>query len=97
MFWTTADLDEWTHTEDSTSERAVGVVALADGSFLAFGAECQESGTYPLAYRKKPGGDWNGLEFDQPKKGTVLAAAPKQANGFVMVGTEGAHGTAWWS
>ena len=98
VFWTSADLDEWTTTEDSTRERAVGVITLADDSFVAFGAECNDDGaTYPLAYRKKPGGDWNPLKFDQPKKGTVLAAAPKGANGFVMVGTEGVHGTAWWS
>ena len=37
------------------------------------------------------------LQFDQPKEGSVLAAAPKGRTGFVMVGTEGTHGTAWWS
>jgi hypothetical protein len=45
----------------------------------------------------KPGGDWKPLQFDQPKQGSVLAAAPKGRSGFVMVGTEGTHGTAWWS
>jgi hypothetical protein len=98
VFWTSVDLDSWLTTDDSTRERAIGALALADGSFLAYGAQCDKNGaTFPLAYRKKPGGDWKPLQFDQPKKGTVLAAAPKGKNGFVMVGTEGDHGTAWWS
>ncbi len=98
VFWTSTDLDSWSTTEDDIRERAVGTVALADGSFVAFGSECKKDGSLlPLAYRMKPGGDWKPLQFDQPKEGSVLAAAPKGRSGFVMVGTEGEHGTAWWS
>ena len=98
VFWTSDDLDKWSTTDDSIRERAVGTVALADGSFVAFGSQCTKDGSLlPLAYRMKPGGDWKPLQFDQPKEGSVLAAAPKGRRGFVMVGTEGTHGTAWWS
>jgi len=98
VFWTSPDLTSWTTTDDSVRERAVGTVALGDGSFVAYGATCEKSGSlFPLAYRMKPGGDWKALQFDQPKKGSVFAAAPKGKSGFVMVGSEGVHGTAWWS
>jgi hypothetical protein len=98
VFWTSPDLTSWTTTDDSIRERAVGTVALDSGAFIAYGATCEKSGSlFPLAYRMNPGGDWKPLQFDQPKKGSVFATAPKGKNGFVMVGSEGVHGTAWWS
>ena len=97
VFWTSSDLDEWTTTDDSANERRGRCGHARRWSFLAFGTECNENGAFPLAYHKEPGGDWEPLQFNESKKGTVLAAAPKGRDGFVMVGTEGVHGTAWWS
>jgi hypothetical protein len=100
-YWSSEDLTSWKSTDPDATQRANGVTALANDSFVAVGTTCSNTTpAHAVAYTSTNGNHWTLAYRDKASRTGItemIAVAPKGARGYVIVGTQRNNGTAWWT